>query len=174
MIMYKYLFIIAALITTTATTAQNAEVTRDANGKKILKGFVTRQELASDTAFAWYAQNLQGYTPYAAAVEAFRGAKDSVYVLAFGGTWCGDTHSILPKVLAVTAAAGVPENHITLLGVDRAKTTVHGLEKAFNVTRVPTFIVLKDGKEVGRVVEYGKLGMVEKELGEIVSAAFKK
>lgn len=174
MIMYKYLFIIAVLFTATAASAQNAEVSRDANGTKILKGFVTRQELASDTAFAWYAQNLQGYTPYAAAVEAFRGAKDSVYVLAFGGTWCGDTHSILPKVLAVTQAAGVPENHITLLGVDRAKTTVHGLEKAFNVTRVPTFIVLKDGKEVGRVVEYGKLGMVEKELGEIVSAAFKK
>lgn len=172
--MQKYLFILAALFAATLASAQNAEVSRDTQGKKVLKGFMTRQELASDTAFAWYGQNLQGYTPYAAAVEAFRGAKDSVYLLAFGGTWCGDTHSILPKVLAVTEAAGLPENHITLLGVDRAKTTVHGLEKAFNVTRVPTFIVLKDGKEVGRVVEWGKFGMVEKELGDIVSAAFRK
>lgn len=174
MIMYKYLFIIATLFTATIASAQHAEVIKDTDGKKILKGFVTKQELARDTAFAWYGQNQQGYTPYAAAVEAFKGAKDSVYILAFGGTWCGDTHFILPKVLAVTDAAGVPESHITLLGVDRAKTTVHGLEKAFNVTRVPTFIVLKEGKEVGRVVEYGKIGMVEKELGEIVSAAFKK
>lgn len=172
--MYKYLFFIAALFSTAIASAQNAEVLKDTDGKKILKGFVSKKELASDTSFAWYKQNLQGYTPYAAAVDAFKGAKDSVYILAFGGTWCGDTHFILPKVLAVTEAAGVPDNHITLLGVDRAKTTVHGLEKAFNVTRVPTFIVLKDGKEVGRVVEYGKFGMVEKELGEIVTAAFKK
>lgn len=172
--MHQYLFILAALFATTVATAQNAEVSRDSHGKKVLKGFMTRQELASDTAFAWYGRNLQGYTPYAAAVEAFKGAKDSVYILAFGGTWCEDTHFILPRVLAVTEAAGLPENHFTLLGVDRAKTTVLGLEKAFNVTRVPTFIVLKDGKEVGRVVEYGKFGMVEKELGEIVSAAFKK
>lgn len=172
--MYKYLFFIAALFSTAIASAQNAEVLKDTDGKKILKGFVSKKELVSDTSFAWYKQNLQGYTPYAAAVDAFKGAKDSVYILAFGGTWCGDTHFILPKVLAVTEAAGVPDNHITLLGVDRAKTTVHGLEKAFNVTRVPTFIVLKDGKEVGRVVEYGKFGMVEKELGEIVTAAFKK
>ena len=174
MIMHKYLLILAALFATTLASAQTAEVSRDSQGRKVLKGFMTRQELVSDTAFAWYGQNLQGYTPYAAAVDAFKQAKDSVYILAFGGTWCGDTHFILPKVFAVTEAAGVPESHITLLGVDRAKTTVHSLEKAFNVTRVPTFIVLKDGKEVGRVVEYGKLGMVEKELGDIVSSAFKK
>jgi hypothetical protein len=34
---------------------------------------------------------------------------------------------------------------------------------------VPTVIVMKEGKELGRVVEYGKYGMVEKELTEIVS-----
>jgi hypothetical protein len=38
---------------------------------------------------------------------------------------------------------------------------------------VPTFIVIKDGKEVGRVVEYGKEGQLDKELGHIVAAAFK-
>jgi hypothetical protein len=36
---------------------------------------------------------------------------------------------------------------------------------------VPTFIVLKNGKEIGRVVEYGKFGMPDKEIGEIVSKA---
>jgi len=33
---------------------------------------------------------------------------------------------------------------------------------------VPTFIIVKNGREVGRVVEYGKTGNIEKELGEIV------
>src|SRR5688572_19843815 len=169
MIMKQYILIIATLFTTFATSAQSAEVTREADGTKILKGFMTKQQLATDTSFAWYAQNQQGYTPYAAALQSFKQAKDSIYVLAFGGTWCSDTKFLLPKFYALADAAGLPESHITLLGVDRAKTTVYGLEKAFNVTHVPTFIVLKNGKEVGRVVEYGKYGMVDKELGEIVS-----
>jgi hypothetical protein len=32
--------------------------------------------------------------------------------------------------------------------------------------------VLKDGKEVGRVLEYGKNGQWEKEIGDIVSTKF--
>jgi hypothetical protein len=34
---------------------------------------------------------------------------------------------------------------------------------------VPTFIILQNGKEMGRVVEYGKTGNVEKELADIVA-----
>ncbi len=51
-----------------------------------------------------------------------------------------------------------------------AKKTLHHLAEAFQVTNVPTFIVLKNGKEIGRVVEYGRYGMIDKELGEIVNA----
>ncbi|MBK7347662.1 MAG: hypothetical protein IPI98_12365 [Chitinophagaceae bacterium] len=38
------------------------------------------------------------------------------------------------------------------------------LTAAFNIINVPTIIVMKEGKEVGRVVEYGKTGQWDKEL----------
>jgi hypothetical protein len=41
-----------------------------------------------------------------------------------------------------------------------------------HLAHTPTFIVLKNGKEVGRVVEYGKNGQWETELAEIVSKNF--
>lgn len=173
MIMKRYLFVLAALFTTAIASAQSAEVSREADGTKIVKGFVTKQQLVSDTSFTWYAQNLQGYIPYPSAVQSLKAAKDSIYVMVFGGTWCSDSKFLVPKFYGLAQAAGLPENHITFLGMDRAKTTLYGLEKTFNVTHVPTFIVLKDGKEIGRVVEYGKYGMVDKELGEIVSGAVK-
>lgn len=153
------------------TLAQGAEATKDGSGNKVLKGFISRQELASDAAFPWFAENSKGYTPYAATVEALKSAKDSVYILAFGGTWCGDTKAILPKFYALTDAAGFPQDHITLLGVDHGKKTIQHLSETFNVTLVPTFIVLKNGQELGRVVEWGKAGMWDKELGDVVSAA---
>lgn len=155
------------------TFAQNAEVSKDAEGNKVLKGFITRQDLASDSAFAWFAKNTKDYKPDASAVTALKGAKDSIYVLAFGGTWCHDTQYILPKFYTLTDVAGLAPDHIALVGVDHNKKTVQHLSEAFNIVSVPTFIVLKNGQEIGRVVEYGKKGMWDRELGEVITASKK-
>jgi thiol-disulfide isomerase/thioredoxin len=171
--MKKILFILSLFITQ-LVFAQSAEITKDASGNKIIKGFITKNELASDTAFAWFTQNQKGYTPEKAALQAFTSAKDSIHILAFAGTWCGDTKNLLPKFFALTDAAGFSQDHITLLGVDRSKKTINHLAEAFKIINVPTFIVLKNGQEVGRVVEYGKYGMFDKELGEIISSSNKK
>ena len=40
------------------------------------------------------------------------------------------------------------------------------------VINVPTFIVMKNGKEIGRVVEYGKTGQWDKEIGEVINASY--
>lgn len=159
----------AITISLVSSAAAQQEISHDASGTKIIRGFMTQKDLASDTAFAWYAQNQKGYVPFADALTAFKAQKDSVHFLVFGGTWCGDTQNLLPKFFALTDAAGISQNRITMVGVDHGKKTVHNLTEAFGVTNVPTFIVLKNGKEIGRVVEYGKYGMVDKELGEILS-----
>ena len=167
--MQKIITLFIASFMTAAAWAQPAEISRDVDGDKIIKGFITQKDLATDSAFQWFANNQKSFTPQASAVEAFKSAKDSIHILAFGGTWCDDTKNILPKFFALTDAAGFPQDRITMMGVDLNKKTVNHLSEAFNVTLVPTFIVLKNGKEIGRVVEYGRYGMVDKELGEIVS-----
>lgn len=99
--------------------------------------------------------------------------KDAVQLVIFGGTWCDDTKQLLPKFFSTADAAGVAESRITLIGVDRSKKTLYNLAEAFGVTNVPTFIVMKDGKEIGRVVEYGKTGTPEKEVAELIAGAKK-
>lgn len=166
--MKKFLIIAIAVFSAQLLAAQT-EVTQEAGGNKVLKGFMTRQDLANDTAFAWFAQNQQGYIPDQVALQSLRLNRDSINLIVFGGTWCGDTKYILPKFFALTDAAGLSQDRITLLGVDRSKKTVHHLSEAFGVINVPTIIVMKDGKEVGRVVEYGKTGLFDKDLGEILT-----
>jgi len=172
--MNKIIFLFIALFSASALFAQTTEVSRDASGNKILKGFVSKRDLATDTAFTWFAENAKGYTPEAAALQTLRANKDSVYILGFGGTWCGDTKHILPQFYTLMDAAGVSPDRITFLGVDHDKKTVNHLSETFNITRVPTFIVMKNGQEIGRVVEYGKYGMFDKELGEIIRNNAKK
>jgi thiol-disulfide isomerase/thioredoxin len=157
------------LISAQSVFAQPAEVTVEANGTKILKGFITQSQIATDTAFKWYGENQKGFVPDAATVQTVKAAKDSIYILAFGGTWCSDTKHILPQVYATLDAAGFSPDHFTLLGVDRDKKTINHLSESFGITNVPTFIVLKNGKELGRVVEYGKIGMPEREIGQIIA-----
>jgi len=164
----KQFLIIALVIFSAQIALAQTEVYREANGTKILKGFMTKQELATDSAFIWFAQNQQGYVPDQNALQLLRANRDSVNIIAFGGTWCGDTKNILPKFFVLTDAAGLSPDRVTLLGVDRSKKTIQHLSEAFGITNVPTIIVMKNGKEMGRVVEYGHTGLFDKDLAEIL------
>jgi thiol-disulfide isomerase/thioredoxin len=152
--------------------AQNQfQVLTERPNEKTLKGIISREVLVADTSFKWYAQNLKSYTPYADAVTALKKNADSVQLITFIGTWCEDSHFVIPRLYSVLDAAGFSSNKMSLLGVDRAKKTLSHLTEALNIINVPTIIVMKNGKELGRVVEYGKYGLFEKELAEILTAA---
>jgi len=170
--MKKLLFLTVVLFSAAYTFAQpSVEISRDHNGSKILKGFISKKDLVTDTAFAWFVQNQKGYSPSADVVKQYAVSKDSINILVFGGTWCDDTKHLLPNFIATIDAAGIPANHLTLIGVDRDKKTLFNLAEAFNITNVPTFIAMKNGKEIGRVVEYGRMGLPEKELAAMIAAA---
>src|SRR5688500_17554180 len=116
--MKRLFFIIALLFSSATLFAQNPEITVESDGTKVLKGFVSRQLLASDPSFAWFAENQKSYTPDAAALEALKNNKEVLRFLVFGGTWCGATKFVLPKFYSLADAAGVAHDRITLLGVD--------------------------------------------------------
>jgi len=172
MIMKK--FFIAALILFVASVPafpQNQyEVLPDNDGSKILKGIISRELLENDTSFKWYANNLKGYSPNADAIAALRKYSDSIQLITFMGTWCEDSHYIIPKFFMLLDAAGFSKDKVSLIGTDRNKKTLSHLAEAMGLINVPTIIVMKTGKEVGRVVEYGKYGMFDKELAEIINS----
>jgi thiol-disulfide isomerase/thioredoxin len=165
----KKMYLNALLLTSFTAVFSQKELSRDECGNKVIRGFISKEQLVTDTAFTWFAANQSGYVPDQKALQALRMNKDSVNIIAFGGTWCGDTKNILPKFYLLADASGLSPDRITLIGVDHSKKTIQHLSEAFNITNVPTIIVMKNGKEVGRVVEYGHSGMFDRDLGEILS-----
>jgi thiol-disulfide isomerase/thioredoxin len=159
-------------ITITATAQLHSyEISTDPeNNSKVLKGLLLRSDIQNDTSFKWFNDNMKFGQANAAAVDAFKKHINDFQLVVFAGTWCEDTQNLLPVFYRLIDKSGFPESSITLIGVDRPKTTLHNLHNAFHATRTPTFIVMKDGKEIGRVEEYGKYGQIDKELGEIVAA----
>lgn len=141
------------------------EVSYD-NGK-VLKGLLKRADLENDTTFKWFSQNMQYGAANANAINAFRKNGSKFQMVVFFGTWCEDSQNLVPVFYRLVDKSGYPDSSISLIGVDRGKTTLDNLQRAFGITSVPTFIMMKDGREVGRVVEYGKYGEIDKELGKM-------
>jgi thiol-disulfide isomerase/thioredoxin len=135
----------------------------------VMKGVLTRNILEKEKAFTWMTENRKYGSADAGAVKIFSQQKDLFTVLIFGGTWCHDSQNILPVFYRLVDKSGFPDNRITLVGVDRQKTAPNNWHTIWNITMVPTFIILQNGKELGRVVEYGQTGNVEKELANIVA-----
>jgi thiol-disulfide isomerase/thioredoxin len=136
----------------------------------ILRGIVNKYLIQNDTAYGkWYRSSASIYTPDTAILTAFEKGKGKVQFVIFGGTWCEDTQFVLPKFFTLQEKTGVPDNTITFFAVNRAKKSLGSIAEAFKITNVPTIIVMKEGKEVGRVVEYGKTGKWDKELADLVT-----
>lgn len=158
----------ACIMMAASAAAQSQELSRDEEGNRVIIGFLSKQQLSTDTSFAWFNNNRQGYTPDPNALQALKANRDSISFVVFGGTWCGDTKHVLPQFFSLTEAAGFPQDRITLIGVDHKKNTIQNLSHAFGITNVPTIIVMKNGKEIGRVIEYGHSGLFDKDLGEVI------
>lgn len=140
---------------------------------KMMVGIIHKSDLIKEPEFkAWYSESQAIYPePNAEAVKALKDHKNDIYLIVFGGTWCEDTHFVLPKFFRIQEAAGFPEDRIALFAVDRYKKMTNPLAEAMGVHNVPAIIVIKDGKEAGRVVEYGKTGYWDKELAAVVNGS---
>ncbi len=174
MIRSLFAVFLTVLLFSCATSKQgstpNYQVFTDTNGSKALKGMINRSLLANDSSFKWFIENGKYGEADASAVAAFQKNGSKISLLVFCGTWCHDSQNLLPKFYKLIDKAGFPESKIVLVAVDKSKIAVQNLHVKYQLKTVPTFIVFVNGKEVGRVEEYGKTGYMEKELGEIVAA----
>jgi thiol-disulfide isomerase/thioredoxin len=82
-------------------------------------------------------------------------------VLLFLGTWCSDSRGGVPPFMKALAEARNPNIRIRVIGVDRDKRDPGGLAEAYRIERVPTFVVLRGGEELGRMVETPAATFVE-------------
>jgi thiol-disulfide isomerase/thioredoxin len=148
------------------------EVSKDSqNGQKTLKGILTRELLLNDAEFTWMKNDISWYKPNAECVTNLSAVKDTIQLMVFVGTWCEDSQIVFPQLLKMLDQVGFNMKRLTVIGIDRQKTTLGSLTQALGVTKAPTIMVLKAGKEIGRVEEFGKYGIYDKELAEVLVKA---
>lgn len=119
---------------------------------RILVGKVSQGELFRDYPAFW--SNYRSYVPRKDAVEMIAAVTGSHDVLVFFGTWSKDSEREVPRILRILDAADNRNLKPALYGVGRDNKEGIGMSERFGIQRVPTTIVLRDGVELGRIVEY--------------------
>lgn len=85
----------------------------------------------------------------------FRGVE--IYMLF--GTWCHDSKREVPRLLSLLNKLDVPENQINLIGLNFKKNDSQDRGKKFQIKKTPTFVFLRNQKEIGRIVEMPEISL---------------
>ena len=91
---------------------------------------------------------------YGDTVETLADHDDLTYIV-WGGDWCGDCRSQLPKFGSALDAAGVSDDRIEEIPVEKLEDGSKEGPKVeeYGIEFIPTVVVEKDGEEIARFVE---------------------
>lgn len=134
---------------------------------KVLTGWLSQEKLLME--MDNYRADFDKYEPNEEALAVLRNYQRDVELLAFIGTWCPDCAREVPRFLKSVYLAHNPRLHVKLLALDRGLRDPEGVAERFSVTHVPTFVVVIDGMEIGRIVETPSL-TVEQDLALLLAA----
>ncbi len=166
--MRAILLVLAVMINFSTMAQWTYKVTTDSpDGGKIFNGLVTFDDLKRESTFEWMTSGMQSYKPEDKSMSLLKFYLRQYDMVVFLGTWCDDSHNLIPKLAKVLELLDFPPAKVTMFGVDRAKTTTGGEQKKYHITNVPTIILFKDGIETGRITENVKVS-VEGDLSAIL------
>jgi thiol-disulfide isomerase/thioredoxin len=152
-----------------AVEAKPAAPPAPAAEKPVLLGAITREQV--EAAVPDWVQAEVESAPDPAAVQALAAVPPGAEVVVYMGSWCGDSRREVSRLWrTLDAAGGSLPCTISYIGVDRTKKEPAALVAGSGVRYVPTFIVKRDGREVGRIVESSPHG-VEQDLLALLSGS---
>lgn len=125
----------------------------------IIYGSFEPQLLEQAPYATWYRPNYEKYNANAETLRRLQQIKTKgIRIQVFLGTWCGDSKREVPAFIKLLHQAQFPAQQLQLIGLGGSdslyKQSPAGEEKGLGIFRVPTFIVYKDNKEIGRINEY--------------------
>jgi len=145
-----------------APLAARAEEPPAAGEPAVLVGTVTREQV--ETNHPEWVQAEVSAAPDLAAARALASVPPGAEVTVFLGTWCSDSAREVPRFWrSLDEAGGDVPFEIHYVAIDRVKKEPAAPMANYKIEFVPTFIVTREGREVGRIVEEAPHG-VEQDL----------
>ncbi len=149
--MIQFLSII--LLSMVAIQAQTTIETDPKSESLMIVGRGDKSDMLKHPFSDWYQEYYESYEPdyplIQAATDFIHGVTFEIYM----GTWCGDSRREVPRFYTILDVAGYPTEKQSIAYLNRDRKNQLGDQKGKNIHHVPTFIVLRDGVELGRIIE---------------------
>ncbi len=111
---------------------------------------------------------MENYQPAPSAVAAIKSVERETKVTVVMGTWCPDSKNYVPKLMKAIGAAANGKIKVQVFGVDNQfHDPVETIQK-LKVVNVPTVIVERGGREIGRIIETPALTTIEEDFAAIL------
>lgn len=109
------------------------------------------------------------YRPDPAAIATLQQVEQPTEIVVFYGAWCTDSHREIPRFLKIIETVDNQNITVTDFGVNRQKQDELGKFEIYGIEFVPTFIVMRNGMELGRIIERPVMSLAE-DLAAIMSS----
>ncbi|WP_312825120.1 thioredoxin family protein [Epilithonimonas sp.] len=146
----------------------NREVESKNDGKMLL-GTQTLDQFRKEPFKTWFDEEYNRYQIDETNLAELKKEKLKSYSLVvFVGSWCEDSHREFPRLIKILDKLKYNPNKMQIIAVNRKKESPAGEEGLYNITKVPTIIVKRFGKEIGRITEMPETGYLERDLLNIL------
>jgi thiol-disulfide isomerase/thioredoxin len=125
----------------------------------ILYGACTIDSLQAEPYTKWFTAGYDAYNPNAGTLTQLKKINTGdISIEIFFGTWCGDSKRELPRFIKLLHELSFSAKKIKLIalggGDSLVKQSPQHEEAGKGIFRVPTFILYKNGTELGRINEF--------------------
>lgn len=129
----------------------------DEKGKTHLIGQCDRNALEQEDFKSWFDENYDNYIVNTDLLKQVKRKTKNITIEIFMATWCGDSRQEVPRFFKILDALKIDESTISIINLNNGKETYKQSptheEVGKLIFRVPTFIIYKNGAEIGRIIE---------------------
>ena len=153
----KIRILIAAVCIIFAATSYGQSMNKIVNDttidQEVMIDYCDRSGLESSEFGTYYKLEYEDYTVNDSLVKLISKKLRKYDITIVFGSWCSDSEQQVPRFYKILDHTKFKDSHLKIIAVNRSKSTMEIDIEDLNIERVPTFILYKKGKEMGRIVE---------------------
>nr|WP_320118053.1 thioredoxin family protein [uncultured Marinifilum sp.] len=136
---------------------------------QILYGNITLDTFKKTLCKSWYTPEYKSYQPKNRIVKKLQEKSYRNYrIVLVLGSWCHDSQREVPRFIKILEKIKFPFSKLSINALDTNKHSPDFDTQANNISKVPTIIIYRNEKEIGRIIETPKISL-EKDLLKILN-----
>jgi thiol-disulfide isomerase/thioredoxin len=135
------------------TQELNQKIIDPKHGKEILIGYCNRPGLEKGEFGKYFEEYYSAYEPDRTVTNELKPRQEGIEILIVLGSWCSDSQEQVPRFFKILDIIRFNKKSVQIVAVNSSKEggTVDLVN--YNIQNVPTFVIFRKGREIGRIIE---------------------